>query len=161
MQDNRSFFTTIFTALMIFSLLVGVSTVAFIYSWPWEKSDVAWKPGFRLAAICGEKKEPCGIAYGELADARAKGLVVSIDPPEANGEVEESNNWLMWSRDSNGIYEVKTSSWHFQTVVRYRVDKDTPVLVAYQDVDVSKAFTYGLGAAIFMMVGLYLRKLRS
>lgn len=160
MQDTRSFFSTVFTALMIFSLLVGVSTVAFIYSWPWEKSDLAWKPTFRLAATCGEKKEACGIAFSELDDARAKGQLVSLAPPEANGEIEEPENWLKWSL-VDGVYEVKTSSWHFQTSVRYRIDKETPVLVAYQDVDVAKAFTYGIGAAIFMMVGLYLRKLRN
>jgi hypothetical protein len=160
MQDNRSFFTQVFTALMIFSLLVGASTVAFIYSWPWEKSDVAWKPAFRLVAVCGEQKEACGIAYGELADARAKGLLAGLEPPEPHGEIEETDNWLKWGRD-NGLYEVKSSSWHFQTTVRYRIDKDTPVLVAYQDVDVSRAFTYGIGAAIFMMIGLYLRKLRN
>lgn len=160
MQDNRSFFSTIFTALMIFSLLVGVCTVAFIYSWPWEKSDPAWKPAFRLAATCGDKKEACGIAFSELADAKAKGRLVSLEPPEPNGEIEEPDNWLKWTYD-NGVYEVKASSWHFQTVVRYRIDKETPALVAYQDVDVSRAFTYGLGAAIFMMIGLYLRKLRN
>ncbi|MBL8441994.1 MAG: hypothetical protein JNK96_12335, partial [Betaproteobacteria bacterium] len=57
--------------------------------------------------------------------------------------------------------EVKASSWHFQTTVRYRIENDAPLLVAYQDVDVGRAFTYAMGAAIFMMVGLYLRKLRG
>ena len=56
---------------------------------------------------------------------------------------------------------MKASSWHFQTVVRYRVENDTPVLVAYQDVDVSRAFTYGIGAALFLTIGLGLRKLRG
>ena len=159
MQDNRPFLSQVFMALMIFSLLVGVCTVAFLYSWPWERTNVEWQPEFRLAATCGEKKEACGVAWGEVAEARATGRLVSIEPPTPAGELEEPLNWLRWSR-TDGVYEVKASSWHFQTVIRYRVENDTPILVAYQDVDVSKAFTYGLGVAIFMMAGLYLRKLR-
>jgi hypothetical protein len=160
MEDKRSFFSQIFTNLMIFSLAVGASTVAFIYAWPWEKTNPEWKPAFRLVAGCGEKKEACGLAYGELADARANGRVASLEPGETVGEVEEKNNWLTWKKE-DGIYEVKASSWHFQTVVRYRVENDTPVLVAYQDVDVSRAFTYGIGAALFLTIGLGLRKLRG
>ncbi len=159
MQDKRSYFSTVFTALMIFSLLVGACTAAFITSWPWEKQNPSWKPTFRLAAVCGEKKEACGIAYGELPAAKASGKVVSLEPSEPNGEVEEEMNWLKWQKES-GYYEVKASSWHFQTVVRYKIEDNEPVLIAYQDVDVAKAFTYGIGAALFMMIGLYLRKLR-
>ena len=51
----------------------------------------------------------------------------------------------------------RTSVWQ----TRITTEDGKPVLVAYQDVDVSKAFTYGLGVAIFMMIGLYLRKLRN
>lgn len=160
MEDKRSFFSQIFTNLMIFSLAVGASTVAFIYSWPWEKANPDWKPTFRLIAACGENREACGLAYGELADAKAKGRVASLEPTEPAGEVEEENNWLKWKKE-DGLYEVKASSWHFQTVVRYRIENDTPVLVAYQDVDVSRAFTYGIGAALFLTIGLSLRKLRG
>lgn len=160
MQDNRSFFSKVFVALMIFSGLVGICAVAFITSWPWEKTAPAWKPQFRLVATCAATKEPCGIAYGELADAKAKGTLSSLEPAEPAGEVEETQNWLKWKKE-NGVYEVKSSSWHFQTTLRYTVENDTPVLVAYQDVDVSRAFTYAIGAAIFMMVGLNLRKLRN
>lgn len=160
MQDNRSFFSRIFTTLMIFSLAVGASTAAFIYSWPWEKNNPAWKPNYRLVAACGEKKEACGIAYGELAEARAKGQIGSLEPGEPAGEIEEALNWLKWNKN-DGIYEVKASSWHFQTVVRYKVENDAPVLVAAQDVDVAKAFTYGLAAAIVLVIGLNLRRLRQ
>ncbi len=160
MQDNRSFFTTVFTSLMIFSLLVGVATVAFITSWKWEKDAPAWKPEFRLIALCGEKKEACGVAWGELAEARANGQVTGLELAEPAGEVSEPQNWLKWSQE-NGIYEVKASSWHFQTTIRYKLEKDAPVLVAYQEVDVSKALTYGIGAAIFIMVGRNLRELRG
>lgn len=160
MQDNRSFFSHVFTALMIFSLLVGVCTVVFLHSWPWEKSNVEWKPEFRLVATCGAKGEACGIAWGELAAATAKGEIVSLEPPEPAGEIEEPGNWLRWNK-SDGIFEVKASSWNFQTVVRYRIEDGKPVLVAYQDVDVARAFTYGMGVAIIMMIGIYLRKLRN
>lgn len=159
MQDNRSFFTQIFTTLMIFSLAVGASTVAFIYSWPWEKANPEWKPHFRLVATCGEKKEACGISYGELAEAKAKGQISSLEMTEAAGEFEEPLNWLKWSRN-DGTYEVKASSWHFQSSIRYKIEKDAPVLVAVQDVDVAKAFIYGMGAAMFLVIGLNLRRLR-
>ena len=158
MEDKRGFFGQIFTSLMIFSLAVGASTVAFIYSWPWEKANPEWKPNFRLVALCGEKKEACGISYGELDEAKAKGQI-SLEMTEAAGEFEEPLNWLKWSRN-DGVYEVKASSWHFQSSIRYKIEKDTPVLVAVQDVDVAKAFTYGMGAAIFLVIGLNLRRLR-
>ncbi len=160
MQDKRSYFAQVFTALMIFSFLVGVCSVAFITAWPWEKNSPAWKPEFRLVAACGEKKEACGIAWKDLAEARGGGRVTALEPGSPAGELEEPANWLRWKKD-DGLYEVKASSWHFQTSVRYRVENDTPVLLAYQDVDVAKAFTYAVGAAIFMMIGLYLRKLRG
>lgn len=158
MQDKRSFFSQIFTSLMIFSLLVGICTVAFITSWPWEKSAPVWQPSFRLVASCGE--QACGVAWSELAQARAEGRVTAIEPTETAGEVEETQNWLKWLKQ-DGLYEVKASSWHFQTTVRYKIDNGEPVLVAYQDIDVAKAFTYGIGAAVFMMFGLYLRRLRQ
>ncbi|MCE1181986.1 MAG: hypothetical protein LWW81_06725 [Rhodocyclales bacterium] len=160
MEDKRSFFSQVFTSLMIFSLLVGVCTVAFITSWPWEKNAPTWKPEFRLAANCGDKGETCGVPYGELKAEQAAGRIKSLVPAEPAGDVEEEKNWLHWKLD-NGIYEVKSSSWHFQTVIRYKIENDVPVLVAYQDVDVARAFTYGMGAAMFMMIGLYLRRLRS
>lgn len=160
MQDNRSFFSQIFTTLMIFSLAVGASTVAFIYSWPWEKTNPEWKPNFRLVATCGEKREACGISYGELAEAMTKGQINGLEPAEAAGDLEETQNWLKWQK-TNDLYEVKTSSWHFQSTIRYRVEKDQPVLVAVQDVDVGKAFLYGMGAAMVMVLGLNLRRLRG
>lgn len=58
--------------------------------------------------------------------------------PEPAGDIEEAANWLKWKKE-NGIYEVKASSWHFQTTIRYKVEDDVPVLVEYQDV-AAKAF---------------------
>jgi hypothetical protein len=155
-EDKRGMLAEIFIALMIFTGLVWVFTVAFIISWPWEKSTV-WKPEFRVVAVCANK-EPCGFAYGDLADARAKGLIASLTPADPAGDIQEEQNWLKWKID-NGIFEVKASSWHFQTTIRYRVEDDTPVLIQYQDV-AAKAFYYGVGAALFALIGIYLRKLR-
>ena len=70
-QDKRGLLAKIFIALMIFSALVGVWSIAFMISWPKEKTDV-WKPEFRLVANCANK-ETCGFAYKDLADAKAQG----------------------------------------------------------------------------------------
>jgi hypothetical protein len=156
-EDKRSFFAQIFIALMIFTALVWAWTVAFIISWPWEKNST-WKPEFRVAAVCANK-EPCGLAYSELAEAKAKGLYTTLEMPEPAGDIEEAANWLKWKKE-NGIYEVKASSWHFQTTIRYKVEDDVPVLVEYQDV-AAKAFYYGVAAGLFSLIGIYLRKLRN
>ena len=155
--DKRGLLAQIFIAMMIFTGLVWVWTVAFIISWPWEKNPT-WKPEFRLVAVCANK-EPCGFAYADLADAKAKGLYTSLTPNEPAGDVEEEKNWLKWKID-NGVIETKASSWHFQTTIRYKVENDVPVLVEYQDVE-AKAFYYGVAAALFSLLGLYLRKLRG
>lgn len=157
-QDKRSFFAQIFIALMIFSALVGAWSVAFMIAWPKEKSDV-WKPEFRLVANCANA-EPCGIAYKDLADAKAKGLYTSLTPTEAAGDIQEENNWLKWKTEK-GVIEVKSSSWYFQTTIRYTVDNEVPSLIDYQDVDVPRAFYYGIAAGLFSLLGLYLRRLRS
>lgn len=157
MEDKRGFLAQIFIALMIFSALVGVWSVAFMISWPWDKSD-QWKPEFRLIAICADKKV-CGFAYKDLADAKAKGLYTSLTPIEPAGDVEEAQNWLKWKLEKD-IIEVKASSWHFQTTIRYKVENEVPILVEYQDVDVPRAFYYGIAAGLFSLLGLYLRRLR-
>ena len=158
MEDKRSFFAKIFIALMIFSALVGAWSVAFMIAWPKEKTDV-WKPEFRLVAVC-ENNEPCGVAYQDLADAKAKGLVKTLIPAAPNGEVQEENNWLKWGI-TNGIFEVKASSWHFQTTIRYTVENEVPILMDYQDVDVARAFYFGIAAGLFSLLGIYLRRLRN
>ena len=71
----------------------------------------------------------------------------------------EEMNWLKWKK-TDGVIEVKASSWHFQTTIRYTVENETPVLVEYQDVG-AKALYFGMAAGLFSLIGLYLRKLRS
>ncbi len=158
MEDKRGFLAQIFIALMIFSALVGVWSVAFMISWPWDKTD-EWKPEFRVVAVCADK-QICGFAYKDLADAKAKGLYTTLIPSESAGDLEEVQNWLQW-KNQNNIFEVKASSWHFQTTIRYTVENEVPVLVEYQDVDVAKAFYYGIAAGLFSLLGLYLRKMRG
>jgi hypothetical protein len=158
MEDKRSQLSKVFIALMIFSALVGAWSVAFIISWPWDKTD-QWKPEFRLVATCANK-EPCGFAYKDLADAKANGLYTSLTPAEPAGDIEEEQNWLKWKLEK-GILEVKASSWHFQTTIRYTVENELPILIEYQDVDVARAFYYGIAAGLFSLLGLYLRKLRG
>lgn len=157
-QDKRGLLAQIFIALMIFSALVGAWSVAFMISWPKDKTD-AWKPEFRLVATCANN-EPCGIAYKDLADAKAKGLYSSLTPADPAGDIQEENNWLKWKIEK-GVFEVKASSWHFQTTIRYTVENDVPVLLDYQDIDVPRAFYYGIAAGLFSLLGLYLRKLRG
>ena len=158
MEDKRGLLAKIFIALMIFSALVGVWSVAFMISWPWDKTD-EWKPEFRVVAVCADK-QICGFAYKDLADAKAKGLYTTLIPSESAGDLEEVQNWLQW-KNQNNIFEVKASSWHFQTTIRYTVENEVPVLVEYQDVDVAKAFYYGIAAGLFSLLGLYLRKMRG
>ena len=158
MEDKRGFLAKIFIALMIFSALVGVWSVAFMISWPWDKTD-EWKPEFRLVATCANK-EVCGFAYKDLADAKAKGLYTSLTPDAPAGDLQEEHDWLKWKIE-NGITEVKASSWHFQTTIRYKVENEVPVLVEYQDVDVPRAFYYGIAAGLFSLLGIYLRKFRK
>lgn len=158
MEDKRGLLAQIFIALMIFSALVGAWSVAFMISWPWDKTD-QWKPEFRVVAVCADK-EVCGFAYKELADAKTKGLYTTLTPAENAGDIEEEQNWLKW-KNEKGVFEVKASSWHFQTTIRYTVENDLPVLLEYQDVDVARAFYYGIAAGLFSLLGLYMRKLRG
>jgi hypothetical protein len=158
-EEKRGLLAEIFIALMMFCGLVWVWSVAFILGAPWQKT-ADWKPEFRLPAVCA-KGEVCGVPYGELADAKAKGTFTSLMPAEPAGEVEEPQNWLKWKKASGEPWQIEAtaSSWHFQTTVRYRLEGETPVLVEYKEVE-GKSFYYGVGAALFTLLGIYLRKLR-
>lgn len=158
-EKKRGLMSRIFLAMMVFCGLVWVWTVVFILFWPWDKAG-AWKPEFRLPAVCAQG-EMCGIAYGQLAEAKAQGKVTSLVLPEAQGEVMEEDNWLRWKTASGQPWQIEStsSSWHFQTTVRYRIVDEAPVLVEYQEVN-GKAFYYGMGLAALTLAGMYLRHLR-
>ncbi|MBS1188372.1 MAG: hypothetical protein H6R10_164 [Rhodocyclaceae bacterium] len=157
-QDKRGLMAEIFIAMMIFCGLVWVWTVAFILGWPWEKTTT-WKPEMRLAVTC--KDEACGVAYGELAQAKAEGRVTALAPAEDAGQVQDQDAWLKWKKVAGQPWQIEStaSSWSFQTTVRYRLEGETPVLVEYQDVG-GKALYYGMAAAFLSLLGIYLRKLR-
>lgn len=159
MSDKARSFQKFFFVMMMFVALCGVWTVAIIMGWPWEKT-ADWKPDYRLAAVCGEKDD-CSVRYGDLASARADGKFRTLKVPPA-GEAQEDTQWISWKTLDTGVIEAKASSWHFQSTIRYRLDDDeTPVLVATQDISTALALNLGIGAALFTLLGLYLRKLRG
>ena len=155
-SDNRSMFAKIFIAMMIYCGLVWAWTIALIMSWPWEKTTV-WQPEFHVAVVCQDGKV-CGIPYGLLDEAKLKGLYSTLVIPSDSGDIAEASNRLKWQK-KDGVIEVKATSWHFQTTVRYTVEDEKPVLIGYQDVG-PKALFYGMAAGLFSLIGIYLRKLR-
>lgn len=155
-EDKRGFFAQAFFAMMLFCGLVWIWTVAFIIAWPWDKTS-DWKPEFRVVAVC-QQGEICGIPYGQLAESKAKGLYTSINIPGDAGDVMEEKGWLQWKKVGD-MMEAKASSWYFQTMIRYKVEDEKPVLVEFQDVG-AKALYYGMAAGLISLIGLYFRKLR-
>lgn len=153
-------FRSIFAWMMGFVALVWIWAVAIIMAWPSEKNP-QWEPALRLVAHCAND-EACSVAYGDLADAKAKGTYKSLVPPEPVGEVMEEDAWLSWktATDQAWQYEVKRSSWNFQTTLRYRLDGETPVLVGLNRYDI-KVLLYAIPAAFFTILGLFLRTMRG
>jgi hypothetical protein len=134
-----------------------VWTVALMVAWPWQKVT-EWVPDMRVFAVC-ENKAPCSIPYGELESARTSGKVTSLLPPEPVGEFQESDAWLRWRKEEgkDWQWEVKRSSWHFEYAIRYRIERDKPVLVEARAVD-SAMLGYAIPLAAFTVLGLFLRR---
>lgn len=153
-------FSRIFPALMLFCLLVWVWTVALIVAWPWEKTG-SWKPDTRLPVVCADG-QMCSIAYGQLAEALGEKKISAVRPAEPVGEIADPDAYVRWKTvsDQPWQYEASASSWHFETTVRYRINENTPELLQYRHYDGS-IFFYALPAALFTLIGIYLRKLRS
>lgn len=160
MSATPIFFRGVFKWLMLFAGLVWLWTIALIFAWPWDK-DGRWSPELRVAAVCADK-EICSVAYGDLAAARAKGTFSTLTVVGDHGERHEGDAWLRWETAAGQPwqYEVKRSSWHFETVVRYRLDGETPVLVEKRHID-TQLFIFALPLAAFTLLGLRLRKLRG
>ena len=158
---NAPAFRSVFAWLMIFVGVFWAWTVALMIAWPYDK-DGKWKPEMKLVAVCANK-EPCAIAYGELAAAKAEGKVVSLIPAEPAGDVQESDAWVRWTAQVGQAwqYEVKRSSWHFEEVIRYRVENETPVLIQARNVVVSNVILYSLPLAMFSLSGLFFRRFRK
>jgi len=153
-------FRSIFGWLMGFVAMTWVWAVALIMAWPWEKTG-QWEPEFRLVATCKDD-QACSVPYDKLAEAKAQGAYSALQPPEPVGEVQESDAWLRWRTftDKPWQFEVGRSSWHFETVVRYRLDGENPVLVEARRYDV-RILLYAIPLALTMVGGMFLRSLRK
>lgn len=153
-------FRSVFAWLMIFVGVFWAWTVALMIAWPWDK-DGKWSPDMRVVAVCANNL-PCSIAYGDIAQARAEGRISSFTPAESIGEVQESDAWISWriEKDLAWQFEVKRSSWHFEAITRYRLEKETPVLVQARLVN-SDVLLYSLPLAVFSLSGLFFRRLRK
>lgn len=160
LSGQRSILSHIFVALMIFCGLTWVWTVAIILAWPWEKAP-EWKADMRLPAVCANG-EMCSINYADLSKALADKTITSLQPKEATGEIADEDAYLRWKSGSDKPwqYEASLSSWHFETTVRYKLNGNTPELVGYRHYD-GGVFFYALPAALFSLLGIYLRKLRG
>jgi hypothetical protein len=162
-MTSATTFRSIFAGLMIFVGVFWAWTVGLMVAWPWSK-DSSWGPELRVLAVCADK-EPCSIAHSELASAKAAGKYSALLVPTAAGETSDSEAWVRWTVETDKPWqiEMKRSSWHFETSVRYRLEganRDTPILVQSRTVD-GKVIFYALPLALFTMVGLFFRRLRK
>jgi hypothetical protein len=159
-DTGKSFPFRVFPALMLFCLFVWVWTVAIIMAWPWEKTG-EWKADARLPVLCADGKT-CAMAYGNLAAGLADRSVSALLPTEPVGELQQPDAWLRWKRVDGQPWQIEASlsSWHFETSLRYRVDDERPVLMQYRHYDAG-VFFYALPAALFTLLGVYLRRLRK
>lgn len=153
-------FRTIFGWMMGFVVMTWVWSVALIMAWPWEKAT-PWEADFRLVATCKDN-EACSVPYGQLVEAKAAGIYSELKPPEPFGETQETDAWLRWRMDPDKPwqFEVGRSSWHFETVIRYRIDDGVPKLIEVKRYDV-KILLYAMPLALMMVGGMFLRSLRG
>lgn len=161
MSDNdKPFMSKLFPALMLFCLLTGVWSFAIIQALPWDK-ETSWKPGVRLPVTCANG-EVCSKEYADIAKAMAEKQITALRPKEPNGELNDGEIWLRWSTVSGKPWEMEAamSSWYFETAVRYTVKDNELIAVQYRHYD-AKVFFYAMAAALFTLVGIYLRQLRQ
>lgn len=156
-------FRSIFAGLMVFVGVFWAWTVGLMVAWPWSK-DSNWSPDLRVLAVCADK-EPCSIPYSDLASAKAAGKYDALLVPSAGGETSDNEAWVRWTVEADKPWqiEMKRSSWHFETSVRYRIEgasRDVPVLVQSRRVD-GKVMLYALPLALFTMAGLFFRRFRK
>jgi hypothetical protein len=150
-------FTAIFSALMVFCVLVWLWGLGLFMLWPWQKGG-EWLPEFPIVAVCADDSV-CAVPYGELAAAQAAGKVKTLTPPTEQGETAYEMIALQWTRLSGGV-EAKASAWNFQTKVRYRIEDEKPILIEYQEIG-GKVFLYAILGALVTLGILYLRKLKK
>ena len=151
--SNR--FAAIFSAFMVFCVLVWLWGLGLFMLWPWNKGG-EWLPDFPIVAVCADDSI-CTVPQGKLQEARAAGRIKSLLPTEPVGETFHEKIAVQW-KQLPGKLEVKASAWNFQTTVRYRLDNDTPILIEYQEIG-GKVFLYAMGGAFVTLLLLYARKL--
>ncbi len=147
-------FTGVFSAFMVFCVLVWLWGLGLFMLWPWQKGG-DWLPDFPMVAVCGDQGL-CSLPYRGLAAAQARGQVTSLQPPEPTGETSYEMITLQWKVLPNAI-ETKASAWNFQTTVRYRINEGQPVLLEYQEIN-GKVFLYAIAGALVSLGLLYARK---
>jgi len=150
-------FVGIFSAFMVFCVLVWLWGLGLYMLWPWQKGGT-WLPEFPMIAVCADQPV-CTLPYRDLATAQASGQVISLQPPTPSGETGYEMITLQWKTLNGGI-ETKASAWNFQTTVRYRIEQNQPVLVEYQEIS-GKVFLYAILGALVSLGLLYARKLRK
>lgn len=149
-------FSPVFSALMVFCVLVWLWGLGLFMLWPWQKGG-EWLPDYPIAVRCAGD-QTCAIPIGQLAAARATGKVSSLQPAEESGETAYEMITVQWKVLPGGM-QVKASSWNFQTTVRYRLENEQPVLIEYQEIG-GKLFLYALLGAAVSLILLYLNKRR-
>lgn len=162
-MTNANTFRKIFAGLMVFVGVFWAWTVGLMVAWPWTK-DGTWRQELRVLAVCADKA-PCSVAYGDLASAKAAGKYSALLLPAEGGEAQDDDAWARWTVETGRPWqiEMKRSSWHFETSVRYRfegADRETPVLVETRSVD-GRVMFYALPLALFTMVGIFFRRFRK
>ena len=149
-------FSRIFSAFMVFCILVWLWGLGLYLFWPWQNGGT-WLPEYPIAVSCADGAV-CALPIGQLAAARAEGRVTSVQPPSESGETAYQMLTVRWKQHHDGL-ESKASAWNFQTTVRYRIDNEQPVLLEYQEIS-AHLFLYALAGAFVSTILLYLRKLR-
>lgn len=149
-------FSAIFSAFMVFCVLVWLWGLGLYLFWPWQKGG-DWLPDYPIAVTCADGTA-CALPIGQLDAARAAGQIRSLQPPVEQGETAYEMLAVRWETQGQTL-ESRASAWNFQTTVRYRIDHEQPVLLEYQEIS-GRIFLFALGGALVSLILLYLRKLR-
>lgn len=163
MSTEARAFSRIFAWLMGLAALIWIWTVALLLAWPWDKNP-QWQADDRIVALC-TSGNPCSIPVATLAQSGER--IKTLDLPAelgAAGDEDEDDAWLKWRREAKDSgnpwqWEVTRSSWHFETIVRYRLDDGKPVLLGRRHVD-ANLFLYAIPLGLFTLFGLILRSFR-
>lgn len=125
--------------------LFGIWYYILMGFWPWEPAT-QWQDRYVLAALCAAEApatepEECTVKYGELAQSKASGRLISLTEMPPIGDHADTESWHHWQKAKDEdlktwLYEVSWSSWDFKESIRYRFDGENaaPVLVEHRHV---------------------------